>query len=266
MNLKSVFGFVFGIVVGVILTTTVVVNAGNLAGPDKSPGETESYSLADIYHSINSGQAAEISTFTEPAAGPDTPTMFSLDEIYELTRVRAPIRKTGQTVSYFEWDDGDHQAGVAWPVPRFTDNGDGTVTDHLTGLIWLKDADCWGAKRWEYALSDIKSLESGECGLQDGSVAGDWRLPNLLEMQSLIHYGLSNPAIPNTQGTGKWDQGDPFDNVRSETVRLDYYWTSTTNPYYTSYKFAIDLLDGFITSIYIDESEYYYFWPVRGGQ
>jgi hypothetical protein len=33
--------------------------------------------------------------------------------------------------------DGEIRAGVAWPTPRFTDNGDGTATDNLTGLTWL---------------------------------------------------------------------------------------------------------------------------------
>jgi hypothetical protein len=42
--------------------------------------------------------------------------------------------------------DGDIQAGKAWPFQRFTDNsittaGDLTVTDKLTGLIWAKDAN-----------------------------------------------------------------------------------------------------------------------------
>ena len=54
--------------------------------------------------------------------------------------------KTGQTVSYALGDDGDLQKGVMWPVPRFTDNGSGTVTDNLTGLIWLKDANCFGSQ------------------------------------------------------------------------------------------------------------------------
>jgi len=36
--------------------------------------------------------------------------------------------------------DGDKLAGVPLPVPRFTDNSNGTVTDNLTGLIWLKNA------------------------------------------------------------------------------------------------------------------------------
>ena len=39
------------------------------------------------------------------------------------------------------------QKGVAWPNPRFTDNGNGTVTDNLTGLIWLKNANCFGTKK-----------------------------------------------------------------------------------------------------------------------
>lgn len=47
--------------------------------------------------------------------------------------VRLP--KTGQTTSYAPGDDGELQVGLAWPEPRFSDNGDGTVTDHLTGLM-----------------------------------------------------------------------------------------------------------------------------------
>ena len=56
----------------------------------------------------------------------------------------APVHKTGQTTSYATGDDGDLEKGVAWPNPRFTDNSDGTVTDNLTGLIWLKNANCFG--------------------------------------------------------------------------------------------------------------------------
>ena len=45
---------------------------------------------------------------------------------------------TGQTVSYVAGDDGELQVGVAWPDPRFTDLGDGTVADNHTGLVWAK--------------------------------------------------------------------------------------------------------------------------------
>jgi hypothetical protein len=58
-------------------------------------------------------------------------------------RAPAAVERTGQTMSFAAGDDGDIKAGVPFPSPRFTDNGDGTVTDHLTGLIWLKNAYCF---------------------------------------------------------------------------------------------------------------------------
>ena len=48
------------------------------------------------------------------------------------------LPKTGQKTSYATGDDGALRKGVSWASPRFTDNGDGTVTDNLTGLVWLK--------------------------------------------------------------------------------------------------------------------------------
>jgi len=57
-----------------------------------------------------------------------------------LTAVNLP--RTGQLIAYYPGDDGDIQAGVGWPTPRFTDNGDGTVMDNLTGLVWLQDVNC----------------------------------------------------------------------------------------------------------------------------
>ena len=131
----------------------------------------------------------------------------------------APVEKTGQTTSYAAGDDGDLEKGVTWPSPRFTDNTNGTVTDNLTGLIWLKNANCFGTRTWADALSDCNSLASGSYGLSDGSVAGDWRLPNVKELQSLIHYGVYGPALPNTLGTGQWSESDPFTNVQSYS-----YW------------------------------------------
>jgi len=60
--------------------------------------------------------------------------------VYEKA-IPTQVPKTGQTTKYSDGDDGDLQKCVAWPDPRFTDNGDGTVTDNLTGLIWLKEAN-----------------------------------------------------------------------------------------------------------------------------
>jgi hypothetical protein len=135
----------------------------------------------------------------------------------------APVEKTGQTTSYAAGDDGDLQKGVTWPSPRFTDNGDGTVTDNLTGLIWLKNANSFGGKTWADALNACNTLADDGTNLTDGSVAGDWRLPNVKELQSLIHFGFCYPALPDTAGTGQWSEGNPFTNVPSL-----FYWSSTT--------------------------------------
>jgi hypothetical protein len=61
--------------------------------------------------------------------------------------------------------DGDVRAGVAWPKPRFTDNNDGTLTDNLTGLVWLRNANCNGDISWDGALTWAKTLSHGACGL-----------------------------------------------------------------------------------------------------
>jgi len=117
--------------------------------------------------------------------------------------------------------DGDLQKGVAWPSPRFADNGNGTVTDRLTNLIWLKNANCYGARNWEQALADANGLNTGECGLSDGSTAGQWRLPNVREQQSPINYGRFNLALPS---------GHPFSGMQTSN-----YWSSATYAGNTSY-------------------------------
>ena len=92
----------------------------------------------------------------------------------------APVEKCGQTVSYGPGDAGEWQKGVAWPDPRFTDNQDGTATDNMTGLTWMKDTFCWPAKdtTWYDSLDYCNALADGQCGLSDSSAPGDWRLPN----------------------------------------------------------------------------------------
>ena len=70
----------------------------------------------------------------------------------------AGVPKTGQTSTVplnpaLDGSDGALQKGVAWPNPRFTDNNNGTVTDNLTGLIWLKNANCIGSLTWSLTLS-----------------------------------------------------------------------------------------------------------------
>lgn len=126
----------------------------------------------------------------------------------------APVEKSGATVSYRTGDDGFHQAGVAWAGPRFTDNGDGTVTDNNTQLAWLKDAGVARAVSWADAVDFANALADGMAGLSDGSAPGDWRLPNARELFSLFDHGRQ-PLLPS---------GHPFLRASGD------YWTSTTSP------------------------------------
>ena len=173
----------------------------------------------------------------------------------------APVEKTGQTIPYAAGDDGDLEKGVAWPDPRFTDNANGTVTDNLTGLIWLKNANCDGEKTWASALTYCNNLANGDCGLTDGSAAGDWRLPNIKELQSLIHYGVCGPALPNTAGPGQWSEGDPFINVQSGLL----YWSSATSVGHTGDAWAVNMFEGSMNGHDAKSSSHPFVWPVRGG-
>jgi hypothetical protein len=166
------------------------------------------------------------------------------------TRPAAPVAKTGLTASYATGDDGNLQKGVAWPSPRFTDNADGTVTDNLTSLVWLKNANVWGMINWATALTNCNSLADGTGGLTDGSVAGDWRLPNILELQSLMDYGQFNPALP---------AGHPFTGVQSS-----YYWSGTTYANGAAIAWYVHLGIGYVD--FDIKTRTYYVWPVRSGQ
>ncbi|MBF0552870.1 MAG: DUF1566 domain-containing protein, partial [Deltaproteobacteria bacterium] len=129
-------------------------------------------------------------------------------------------------------------------------------TDNLTGLIWLKNPNCFEAKFWSDALAAANRLASGSCGLSDGSHAGDWRLPNITELFSLTGNQYS-PALP---------AGHPFTGVQSSS-----YWSSTTYAGYTDHAWVVDMLFGDLGNVnkadyVLNLPVYAYIWPVRGGQ
>ncbi len=134
---------------------------------------------------------------------------------YDGSNPPLTLAATGQQTSYAAGDDASLHKGAAWSAAtRFTDNQDGTVTDSLTGLIWLQDVGCLGTATWPNALTAVNALTSGQCGLSDSSSAGSWRLPNINELASVIDSSAVNPALPANH---------PFQNV-PPTI----YWSSTS--------------------------------------
>lgn len=189
------------------------------------------------------------------------------------------VPKTGQTGCWNQsgtsigcsdtGQDGEYQLGVlpevspssgiygsytvyGWSGIRFTDNHDGTVTDNLTGLIWLKNARCFvGWRSWIDALNACNTLADGLCGLTDGSSAGDWRLPNVNELHSLVDPTMSDPALP---------AGYPFTNVSTNYYRC---WSSTTFEAASDDAWYVYLLNGSVGSA--DKDAGVNVWPVRSG-
>jgi hypothetical protein len=161
----------------------------------------------------------------------------------------APVLKTGQKISYQAGDDGYHQKGVDWPDPRFTDNGDGTVTDHLTGLMWSKDANANGTMTWNDAIDYANNLSLGSGGC--GTYYTDWRVPNKLELESLLDLGEYSPTLPD---------GHPFSNVQSESNDSSY-WSSTTRASWSDHAWFVSMNSWLVS--FRDKPADTYVWPVR---
>ncbi|MCW5200978.1 DUF1566 domain-containing protein [Desulfobulbus sp. F4] len=167
-------------------------------------------------------------------------------------------RKAGKALAHKK---DDAQAAVKQQSARFTDNGDGTLTDRKTGLIWLKNASCGtffegdgnGGKNirsWQEAGVAASKLKDGFCGLKDGSKAGDWRLP---DREALITLANAN----DTASTEKWQTGQAFTDLQSF-----YYWSSTKGDLYEDYAFYVSITQGLDS--YAFQLNTFHVLPVRG--
>ncbi len=113
----------------------------------------------------------------------------------------------------------------AYGKNSFVDNGNGTITDSATGLMW-QQSDSRKGMNWKETLKFAESLELGGYD--------DWRLPNAKELQSIVDYTRS------VQTTGSAAINPVFKTTAIKDPKgrkqYPYFWTSTThldgrNPY-----------------------------------
>lgn len=133
-----------------------------------------------------------------------------------------PLRMRGkENKMYFRMVRGNTEYGKN----QLVDNGDGTITDYATGLMWQK-ADNGKLYNWKDALAYADTLK----------LAGytDWYLPNAKELESIVDYDRS-PSYSNSPAISPLFECT-LHNLYDGVKDYAYYWTSTThldgrNPY-----------------------------------
>ncbi len=153
-------------------------------------------------------------------------------------------RTQNEKKMYFRLVRGNSNYGIN----NFTDNGDGTVTDLSTGLMW-QQSDCGSGKNWEDALEYSENLE----------LAGyeNWRLPSAKELQSIVDYTRS----VQTTGSAAIDPVFNISEIKDPEgdKQFPYFWTGTThldgrNPYdsavYISFGEAMGKMHGKLMDVH----------------
>jgi len=225
------------------------ISSGTAAGahslaPASAPGPT-GFTLQEIYDALPAGSSVPIAVSSEVVTGKTFilrsggVLVFSTGTLINT----AGMPDTDQASSYTTTFGEDHDYQPAATQMSYTDNGDGTITDNRTGLMWLKDANQYNggaAQTWEAALS----------GCEGFTYAGytDWRLPNVKELITIVRYEGSAPYINTTY----------FLNTQS-----NYYWTSTTYVPTTTYAMFVNFGSGSVNVS--TKTNTYYVRPVRGG-
>jgi hypothetical protein len=108
------------------------------------------------------------------------------------------------------------RGNTAYGINEYINNGDGTITDYATGLMWQQSDDA-NSRDWKNALSYCENL----------SYAGhsDWRLPNAKELHSIVDYSRT-PLVTNSPAIDSLFLCTSFNNPEGNQ-NYGYYWTSS---------------------------------------
>ena len=132
------------------------------------------------------------------------------------------------------------------PTNRFTINGDGTVTDTATGLMWARCPEGLSGTNCATGSIDLLRWDEALTRARDATLAGyaDWRLPNIKELFSLVEERCNNPAIniavfPNERASSSstfWS-ASPDSNSANYAWNVQFYYGYVYNyPRVNAYK------------------------------
>jgi len=150
----------------------------------------------------------------------------------DLTQAQADLAACQAQQAVFPGD------GVDGPALSYTDNGDGTVTDNNTLLMWEKKDTAGGihdvnnAYDWNNSFAVfLAALNTNPC------FAGhcDWRIPNVKELQSIVDYSKTNPATSFPGATA-----------------AAFYWSSSPFAANSSHAWFVFFADGLVNSVVKD--------------
>jgi hypothetical protein len=112
---------------------------------------------------------------------------------------------------------GNNQYGIN----VFVDNGDQTITDNATGLMWSK-TDSGVGLNWQDSLAWVQTQNAANYLGHN-----DWRLPNVKELQSIVDYGRS----ADTTNSAAIDPIFNSSQIKNEAGQTDFpfYWSGTTH-------------------------------------
>ena len=135
------------------------------------------------------------------------------------------IMPDGRTEKTFFWQLV--RGGTTYGINKFVDNGDQTITDQATGLMWSKSDNGSGVS-WQDALAWVQTKNA-----QSFLGHNDWRMPDVKELQSIVNYSNS----PDYNGLPAIDtKYFSCSSITNENGQADYpyYWTSSTHGSYTA--------------------------------
>jgi len=231
--------FILGIIVAAAISLTLIIGCGNATGGGGGGGGAGLYSLTLDLTTEGFVTTEAIGTVEVIPAGRS----FSSGTILVLTA------EATSHYAFSSWE-GDLTGSVqtrtvtidanksitACFCHHFTDNGDNTITDNRTGLMWIKNPALVTGfyivggfpKQFYWDGLDLPNSASAACASLNYVGHTDWRLPTLVELQTIVDNSRTNPSIdptyfPSTQSLQYWS------STADDSNPGNYYYVDFSN-------------------------------------